>query len=98
MLRLLNVLFLIVLVVLGISFAVLNADPVPLNYYFGYREIPLSMVVVVSLAVGAVIGVLASMGILLRQKHQLFRLRRQLKTVEKQAAEGAELLPADGQD
>ncbi len=93
MLRLFNILLLIVLIVLGLSFAVLNADPVPLNYYFGYREIPLSMVVVVALAAGAVIGVLVSMGILLRQKQQAFRLRRQLKQIEK-SKDSANVLPA----
>ncbi len=94
MLRLLNILLLIVLIVLGLSFAVLNADPVPLNYYFGYREIPLSMIVVVALATGAVIGVLVSMGILLRQKQQAFRLRRQLKQAEKSASSSTHVLPA----
>jgi putative membrane protein len=93
MLRLINILLLITLVVLGLSFAVLNADPVPLNYYFGYRDIPLSMIVVVSLAAGAIIGVLVSMGILLRQKQQTFRLRRQLKKVEKSTT-SASVLPA----
>ncbi len=94
MLRLINILLLITLVVLGLTFAVLNADPVPLNYYFGYRDIPLSMIVVVSLATGAVIGVLVSMGILLRQKQQTYRLRRQLKKAEKSAASATSVLPA----
>ena len=71
----------------------LNADPVTLNYYFGNREIPLSMIVVVALATGAVIGVLVSMGILLRQKQQTFRLRRQLKQAEKSAT-STSVLPA----
>ncbi len=93
MLRLINILLLITLIVVGLSFAVLNADPVPLNYYFGYRDIPLSMIVVVSLATGAIIGVLVSMGILLRQKQQTSRLRRQLKKVEKSAS-ATSVLPA----
>lgn len=93
MLRLLNILLLIALIVLGLTFAVLNSDPVSLNYYFGFREVPLSMIVVIALATGAVIGVLVSMGILLRQKQQTFRLRRQLKQAEKSAA-SASILPA----
>jgi len=83
MARLFGFLLLIVLVVFGLSFAVLNAEPVSLNYYFGYREIPLSMVVVLSLAVGAVIGVLVSMGMILRLKQQLGGLRRKLQVAEK---------------
>jgi len=85
MVRLLGFLLLIGLVVLGLSFAVLNAEPVSLNYYFGYRDIPLSMIVVLSLAAGALIGVLVSMGMILRLKQQAGRLRRKLRTAEKEA-------------
>ncbi len=85
MARLLGFLLLICLVVLGLSFAVLNAEPVSLNYYFGYRDIPLSMIVVLSLAAGALIGVLVSLGMILRLKQQAGRLRRKLHTAEKEA-------------
>ena len=83
--RLLGFVSLIVLVVFGLSFAVLNAQPVSLNYYFGYRDIPLSMVVVLSLAVGAGIGILFSLGVILRLKQQLARLRGNLQAARKQA-------------
>ena len=85
MVRLLGFLLLVVLVVLGLSFAVLNAEPVSLNYYFGYRDIPLSMIVVLSLAAGATIGVLVSMGMILRLKQQAARLRKKLQAAEKEA-------------
>jgi len=93
MLRLFGFILLIILVVLGLSFAVLNAEPVPLNYYFGSRDIPLSMVVVLSLAAGAVIGVLVSMGMILRLKQQAAQLRRKLRQAEK-AADHLSILPA----
>jgi lipopolysaccharide assembly protein A len=93
MVRLAGFLLLILLIVLGLSFAVLNAETVPLNYYFGYREIPLSMIVVLSLATGAVIGVLVSMGMILRLKSQAASLRRKLHRAEK-AADELQILPA----
>jgi putative membrane protein len=96
MARLLGFLLLVVLVVLGLSFAVLNAEPVPLNYYFGYREIPLSMIVVLSLAAGATIGVLVSMGMILRLKQQAARLRKKLQAAEKEADQ-LRFLPAKEQ-
>ena len=92
--RLLGFLFLVVLVVLGLSFAVLNAQSVSLNYYFGYRDIPLSMVVVLSLAVGAVIGVLVSAGLILRMKAQTRQLRRKLRNAEKDSDQ-LRVLPAE---
>jgi lipopolysaccharide assembly protein A len=91
--RLLGFLFLVVLIVLGLSFAVLNAQVVSLNYYFGYRDIPLSMVVVLSLAAGAVIGVLVSAGLILRMKAQARQLRRKLRNAEKDSDQ-LRVLPA----
>jgi putative membrane protein len=93
MARLFGLLLLIVLAVFGLSFAVLNAEPVSLNYYFGYRDIPLSMIVVLSLALGAVIGILFSMGMILRLKQQVGGLRRLLQLAEKRADE-LHILPA----
>ncbi len=93
MLRLFGFILLIILIVLGLSFAVLNAEPVPLNFYFGSRDIPLSLVVVLSLAAGAVIGVLVSMGMILRLKQQAAQLRRKLQRAQK-AADQLSVLPA----
>ena len=92
MVRLIGFLVVLSLAVLGLSFAVLNAEPVPLNYYFGYREIPLSMIVVLSLAAGAIIGSLVSMGVILRLRQQAARLRKQLKAAEK-AADQVRIVP-----
>ena len=81
------------LVVLGLSFAVLNSEPVALNYYFGYRDIPLSMIVVLALVLGALIGVLVSMGMILRLRQQAGGLRRKLHHAEKEA-DKLRILPA----
>ncbi len=85
MARLIGFLFLLVLVLFGLSFAWLNAEPVSLNYYFGYRDIPLSMIVVLSLVLGALIGVFVSMGMILRLRRQAGSLRRQLHHAEQEA-------------
>jgi len=44
--RLLKLLFILLVMMLGSAFAVMNAETVMLNYYFGSREIPLSVVLV----------------------------------------------------
>ncbi len=92
--RLLGFMFLVVLVVLGLSFAVLNSQLVSLNYYFGFREVPLSMVVVLSLAAGATIGVLVSVSLLLRSKAQNSQLRRKLRNAAKDSDQLRVVLPA----
>ena len=87
MVRLVGFIALLVLVVFGLSFAALNAEPVSLNYYFGYPDLPLSMIVVLSLAAGAlsVSGVPAGTGTILRRKRQVSGLRWQLQVAEKDA-------------
>ncbi len=77
------VVFLLVLVV-GLSFALMNAETVMLSYYFGTVSAPLSIVVVVSLALGALLGVLACMGMALGLKQEIVRLRRSVKVTEKE--------------
>ena len=81
--RLFGFLMLVLLVIIGLSFAVLNAEPVDLHYYFGDRQIPLSLIVVAALTVGAVFGMLAMTGIVLRLKRQLSTLKKRVRYLEK---------------
>jgi putative membrane protein len=74
----------LLLVVLGLSFTVMNAAEVQLNYYFGTLAAPLSLVVVGAIAAGAVLGVLASLGMILGQKREMAKLRRTMKLTEKE--------------
>lgn len=79
------VVFLFVAIV-GLSFALMNAETVTLNYYFGAVTAPLSIVVVVSVALGALLGVTASVGVVLGLKREIMRLRHSLKATEKEVA------------
>lgn len=80
------IMFAIILLVtlLGLSFALINADLVTLNYYFGKVEAPLSLIIVIFLAFGAVLGVLASLWIVITQKRELARMRKTVKLTEKE--------------
>lgn len=82
--RLLGFLLLLVVVVVGLAFAVLNAQAVQLNYYFGSTEAPLSLVLVLVLAVGAILGVVASVGMVVGQRRELGRLQRKVKVTEQE--------------
>jgi len=77
------VVFLLVSVV-GLSFALMNAETVMLSYYFGTVSAPLSIVVAIVLAIGALLGVSACMGMVLSLKRENARLRRNMKIAEKE--------------
>ncbi|MET0025051.1 MAG: LapA family protein [Sedimenticola sp.] len=60
----------------GVVLTVLNSESVVLNYYFGSRELPLSVVLVAAVAFGALLGLVASLGGFFRLKRQNSELRR----------------------
>lgn len=84
MLRLVGYLIVFVLVVLGLSFAVLNAQPVTLNYYLGTYPVPLSLALVSSLALGALLGVFVSLAMLVGTKRRLAQLQRKVAVAEQE--------------
>ena len=74
--RLLKLLVILLLMVLGAAFAVMNAVTVPVDYYFGRRELPLPVMLLGALGVGALLGILAGLGTILGLKRDNARLRR----------------------
>lgn len=82
--RLLFLILFLLLLALGISFAVHNAVPITLNYYFGSITGPLSLVVVIALAIGAMLGVSTSLLLVLSQRRKVARLKRKLDTCEQE--------------
>ena len=70
---------LIIVVLLGITFAALNAESVTLHYYFGTRQIPLSFLLVFSLVFGILLGWLLHLAMLFRLKREIFALKKKLK-------------------
>lgn len=82
--RLLLLIISFLLLVVGVSFAVHNAAPAQLSYYFGTISAPLSLIVVVALFAGAVLGVMTSMMMVLAQRRKVSRLRRKLEVCEQE--------------
>lgn len=74
----------LVLLVIGLAFAIINADPVNVDLFFVEYSFPLSFVLVVTLALGAVLGGLASLGARLRRRSEVARLRRQIDDAERE--------------
>jgi len=62
------------------GFAVKNDHLVSLEFFFGsHWQLPLVFVILVAFSAGALLGVTATFGSLLRQRREIGRLRRQLE-------------------
>lgn len=63
-----------------LSFAVKNDQPVVLSYFFGYEwHASLVLVLLLFFAMGTVIGMLALLSTLLRQRKELAQLKNELR-------------------
>jgi putative membrane protein len=74
--RLLKLLVILLLMALGAALAVMNPENVLVDYYFGRRELPLAVMLLGALGVGALLGMLAGLGTILGLKRDNARLRR----------------------
>lgn len=77
----------IALFVLLLGFAVRNSEIVTLRYYLGYEwQAPLVLVILLCFAIGAAVGVVASLGFLFRQRRELNALKKELRLKEQAAS------------
>ena len=74
----------LMIIVIGISFAALNADPVAINYYVGESHLPLSLLLALTLAFGGILGLFVSTWLFLKTKKENFQLKHRVKNAEKE--------------
>ncbi len=80
--RIITYLFLLLIIVLGVSFAILNSSDVTINYYVGLSTLPLSLLVAIVFALGGLLGVLIGFWLLLKVKVKNYRLAQRLKLAD----------------
>ena len=84
------------IMVVGASFAALNATPVMLNYYIGQLDMPLSLLLVLTLGMGGLMGMAVCMSIMMRVQYENRCLKKQIKLGEKEIANLRTLPLQDG--
>lgn len=84
--RIIGYLFLLIIVLFGMTFATLNSESVTINYYFGQTTLPLSLLLVLAFALGCLIGMLVGIWLLIKAKLLNYRLKQRLSLAEKEIA------------
>jgi putative membrane protein len=86
----------IVLFLLLLGFAVKNSDPVTVSYYFGAQwRAPLVFVLLLTLCAGVVLGILAGLGQVFRQRREIAELKRELRAQSRSPTPSALPPPID---
>lgn len=75
----------VVVLVFGVGFVTKNAQLVSLKYYFGLDwEAPLAVMLLTSLTIGVILGLAASIAMVLRIHHRLAQARREIRETEQE--------------
>jgi lipopolysaccharide assembly protein A len=75
----------ILLIIIGVSFAALNASSVPVNFFnFTTVSVPVSVLMTIMLGVGIVIGFILFISRFWRVKIECRKMKSQLKITEKE--------------
>ena len=82
--RVIYLILAMILIIVGIYFAVLNADNVTLHYSFGSTEVPLSFILVIAMIIGAILGVAASASLFVGSRREIARLKKKVDVAEKE--------------
>jgi putative membrane protein len=82
--RIVNLVLILIVTLVTVTFTLLNSQPVKINYYFGSYEIDLLIVIVMSLVIGALLGVMAALGKLVSLKQEMLRKEKKIKITEKE--------------
>lgn len=82
--RIFTLIFALLILLLGISFAVMNADLVTIKYYFGIAHMPLSLLLVIALIIGVLLGLATTLFMFFKAKAGQHYLRKQLQSAEKE--------------
>jgi putative membrane protein len=94
-LSLFKLLLVVVFLVLGASFAVMNDALVTLDLYFITPDLPLSLILLFAVGAGIVLGAVASMFFFLRIKKENTTLKRQARLVQ-QEVKNLRAMPING--
>lgn len=71
----------------AIGFAVKNSELVTLHYYLGYQwQAPLVVVILTVFGIGIATGLVAVLGVLIGQKREINRLRKEISQTAKAVA------------
>lgn len=82
--RVIYYLLLIVVVLLGATFATLNMQVVSLNYYLDQAKVPLALLLALTFGCGSLFGLIIGFWLLLKTKLKHYRVRQRLTLVEKE--------------
>ena len=80
--RLFSIIILLLFMAFGVAIAIVNAEEVVFNYYYGSITQPLSILLVGAIMLGAILATIIHSFVILNLRHQLRRAQRMANKTE----------------
>jgi uncharacterized integral membrane protein len=93
--KLIKLVLVVIFAGVGAAFAIINDQPASIDLYFANPTLPLSLVLLLAIGVGIVLGAIASSFYFMRVKKENADLRRRTRLVE-QEVKNLRALPING--
>jgi uncharacterized membrane protein YciS (DUF1049 family) len=84
MLRIIKFLIVLIVIVVGMAVHVRNDQLISFDYYLGIIELPFFLFLVISICLGAIAGIIATMPVLVKVGHENTRLLSQIRLNKKE--------------
>lgn len=95
MVKVIKFILVIIFLIIGAAFAIINDQPVELDLYFLVTSLPLSLILLLAVGVGILLGAVVSAFYFMRIRKENANLRRQAHLVE-QEVKNLRSLPING--
>jgi uncharacterized integral membrane protein len=82
--RLIFTVIFIVVLILGLLFFIKNNQVMEFNYIAGSKDLPVSFLLFASLCMGVLLGLVASLPVIVRLKQKSTKLEKQIRVIEKE--------------
>ncbi|MDC9724642.1 MAG: LapA family protein [Gammaproteobacteria bacterium] len=90
--RIMTIAVFITVFAIGAAFSAINTDPISVNYYLGSIIAPLSVIIVLSIVAGIILGAAIIFSSTLRLRYENRQLNKKLK-VSEQEIDSLRILP-----
>ena len=75
--------FIIFILLFGLAIHLKNHQLVTLNYYIGEIQLSFSVIILIAISIGVLLGILASVPIIIRTRQRNSRLEKKIKDTKK---------------
>ena len=82
--RIIAIILFVVVLILGAGFSAINLTPTEINYYLGTVTLPLSVIVIMAIVLGTLLGALVLSTSILKLRYENRRLNKKLIIAEQE--------------